>query len=81
MPKLGIRIRMKKKISPEDLRAMADIAEDTPDMGWNYNAITNKVDDIAEYKSFYKDGRTYHYRVNIGHEIITFHDITWLRLY
>lgn len=73
---LDIRIRIKGSITIEQLETMLKIASTMPDMGWNYNWDTKKHDNIANYDSWEEDGYCYQYRVNLGHELITFFKIT-----
>lgn len=69
---LDIRIRIKKRLTPDDLRVMAYVAE----------CISKYIVEEKDFENVFENIHAeemyeYHYRVNIGHNIITFFDITW----
>lgn len=65
---LDIRIRIKKRLTPDDLRVIALVA----------NKVSKECENYLEnvFEGRHVELKEYHYRVNIGHNIITFYDIT-----
>lgn len=68
---LDIRIRIKKRLTSDDLRVMSYVANEVSK--W----VVEDKDLENVFESIFTEIHHYHYRVNIGHNIITFFDITW----
>ena len=73
---LDIRIRIKKRLTSDDLRVMSYVANEVSKWVVEDKDLENVFESIFNDIMINTEIHHYHYRVNIGHNIITFFDIT-----
>lgn len=69
---MKVRFAPKMVLTPNNLREIIRIASNEPRDGWNYDYNQKKQINIQNYEYLAMDGNVYYYRVNIGHNLITF---------